>query len=389
MKKQIHFQSIKYYFEDKYDIAVRLDEFENKQTGEVYNVICREDADVALFTVKDGEYSSLNSAGQAVGDDTVFGYVNGDSVKSADGSYIIDMDDLVMSYKGNDMDYDYLSAVEENTYHERTSIVLDGMFSEGELTKFAVDKVVYVDEEDFENILKRNDMEMFKNYNATVYTGKDAQRNGLLCINEHTGDGIMVDTQGFNYARYMAYAPKIEMYAERVLEEDMRQNATYEMRLYSPIVVEEYDSENGDNYEIDPGYYFNDIRNKIRDDLSDCRERGLAKYFWRDEKCREKVYSIKPDIERVNDKVMGVAVIKLTKPLNDTELKSLKDYVTGQYSDGWGEGFEQHEIYSNGNEIYVHFWNDTDFYIHTEEEQLGMEQVHEDITEDIIDDIQM
>ena len=70
---------------------------------------------------------------------------------------------------------------------------------------------------------------------------------------------------------------------------------------------------------------------------------------------------------------MGVAVIKMTKPLFEEELESLKDYISGQFSDGWGEGFEQHEIEVSDGEIYVHFWTSENYYIHTEEEQQSYE----------------
>ena len=37
----------------------------------------------------------------------------------------------------------------------------------------------------------------------------------------------------------------------------------------------------------------------------------------------------------------------------------LTDYVTGQFSDGWGEGFEQQEFeISNSEVFYASFWND-------------------------------
>ena len=103
--------------------------------------------------------------------------------------------------------------------------------------------------------------------------------------------------------------------------------------------------------------------------MYDCQEKGLAKYFWSDEKCRDKVYSIKPDVEMRDNHIMGVAVIKMTKPLNEEELESLKDYVSGQFSDGWGESFEQHEIQVSGRDIYVHFWDCNNYFIHTEDEQ--------------------
>jgi hypothetical protein len=43
-------------------------------------------------------------------------------------------------------------------------------------------------------------------------------------------------------------------------------------------------------------------------------------------------------------------VFNLTRPINNFEAKELKEWVTGQMSDGWGEGFEQRAIDSYRDE---------------------------------------
>ncbi len=81
----------------------------------------------------------------------------------------------------------------------------------------------------------------------------------------------------------------------------------------------------------------------------------------------EKVKSALPKIEVVNDKAYAVTECSITSALAADEVETLKDFFAGQYSDGWGEGFEQHAIQTKWGALYVCFWPD-DFMIETEEE---------------------
>ena len=58
---------------------------------------------------------------------------------------------------------------------------------------------------------------------------------------------------------------------------------------------------------------------------------------------------------------MGVFECKVVDSLTDNELNELRDYLTGQCSDGFFEGMDQHPIKTaDYGEIYVSFWNDSD-----------------------------
>jgi len=61
------------------------------------------------------------------------------------------------------------------------------------------------------------------------------------------------------------------------------------------------------------------------------------------------------------NKLCGCLTVELKEPLLDDEQTVLCNYISGQYSDGWGEGFEQREIEVEDGKLYVHFWQDHDF----------------------------
>ena len=375
MKGKIHFETIRQYFENNFDCIVEDVRFKNSQTGETYFLICEQGTDIAFFTVKpDGNHICLDSNGEDVNQERILAYVNGDYVKGSYENIMYNEDKLNIQYGDMSIDTKELDVLEERTYPDSTNIILNNIFStDGELESVCINEVAYVDKKEFDRIMKKQDSDIFEEYNERHYEGVEGCRNGILVINKENGDGLVVDTQGFNYARYMSYAPQIQMPVEYMLEKQMKQDAVHEMKLYVPLEVTMYDEEEDQEYEVNGMDYYHSIKEKVSQSVKDCGERGLAEYFWDDDKCRNKVYSIKPDVEVRNNRIMGVAVIKMTKPLFEEELESLKDYISGQFSDGWGEGFEQHEIEVSDGEIYVHFWTSENYYIHTEEEQQSYE----------------
>ena len=76
--------------------------------------------------------------------------------------------------------------------------------------------------------------------------------------------------------------------------------------------------------------------------------------------------------EAKEGKLWGVAECSVIGSLNQEEINELKDYISGQASDGWGEGFEQREIEVNDGTLYVSLWSmDQNWFIKTEEELFG------------------
>ena len=87
----------------------------------------------------------------------------------------------------------------------------------------------------------------------------------------------------------------------------------------------------------------------------------------------------RPDL--ASEELAQVAVFQefLPRQLTPEELTTLKEYISGQASDGWGEGFEQPPlITADTGELYVSLWNSDQWSILTEEERFGVGLSHEE-----------
>ncbi len=73
--------------------------------------------------------------------------------------------------------------------------------------------------------------------------------------------------------------------------------------------------------------------------------------------------------EAVGEELYGTVSVYLTEPMTEEEESALREWISGQNSDGLGEGFEQQAIELDEYELYVSFWDSgKGYYIKNEAE---------------------
>ena len=151
------------------------------------------------------------------------------------------------------------------------------------------------------------------------------------------------------------------------------------MKLYMPLTADLYARDEWGDMPEEPELlsgrdllpYEDNIRSAlVKYRMPEELTRGLMNWYNKTDTVNNKVRSVTFGAELRGEQLWGVAECQLWHELSAAELTTLKEFITGQASDGWGEGFEQREIaVDGGSELYVHLWQDHDWSIQTEQER--------------------
>ena len=142
------------------------------------------------------------------------------------------------------------------------------------------------------------------------------------------------------------------------------ENLTF--KLYSPLTAE-FLPDGSEFWQEDElvelsGYELSDYAVAISEQIE--REGNHLEKYLDDETdpyLAAHVKSIRISVEEHGGELCGCATVVVDEDLTERGWNDLQEYLSGQYSDGWGEGFEQRDIQVEDGNINVHFWQEEHF----------------------------
>ena len=155
-----------------------------------------------------------------------------------------------------------------------------------------------------------------------------------------------------------------------LLTELKEANAPVVTTFYCPLSGQIYDGYDGDTSDVDGRFlsdYISEIEEKLEHEQNPDFE--IADYITDHPTANAKLKMARWSVEEIGGVLYGRIDCRSAEAFTPEEIEAIKDGISGQNSDGFGEGFEQREIHTDDGDLYVSFWQSgNDYFIHTQSE---------------------
>ena len=155
-----------------------------------------------------------------------------------------------------------------------------------------------------------------------------------------------------------------------LLTELKEANAPVVTTFYCPLSGQIYDGYDGGTSDVDGRFlsdYISEIEEKLEHEQNPDFE--IADYITDHHTANAKLKMARWSVEEIGGVLYGRIDCRSAEAFTPEEIEAIKDGISGQNSDGFGEGFEQREIHTDDGDLYVSFWQSgNDYFIHTQSE---------------------
>lgn len=155
-----------------------------------------------------------------------------------------------------------------------------------------------------------------------------------------------------------------------LLTELKETNAPIVTTFYCPLTGQIHDEEDGGMNDVDGRFlsdYISEIEEKLEHEQNPDFE--IADYITDHPTANAKLKMARWSVEEIGGVLYGRIDCRSAEAFTPEEIEAIKDGISGQNSDGFGEGFEQREISTDEGDLYVSFWHSgDDYFVHTQEE---------------------
>ena len=214
-----------------------------------------------------------------------------------------------------------------------------------------------------------------------LYSESDFGNHLMLLFNEndtleevHTVVGAITNAPDEVKEQLEEYILNDQLYTKEelydLLTELKEANAPIVTTFYCPLSGQIYDGYDGGTSDVDGRFlsdYISEIEEKLEHEQNPDFE--IADYITDHPTANAKLKMARWSVEEIGGVLYGRIDCRSAEAFTSEEIEAIKDGISGQNSDGFGEGREQRESSTDEGDLYVSFWHSgDDYFIHTQEE---------------------